>query len=113
MIQIPPHAQVFVCLVDIDGRKGFDGLACEAERNFQKDPMEGDLFIFRNKRKTMISILFYDGQGYWLMRKRLSKGKFKYWPSSKVISPVEAIHLFWGLSLHKVDSIEYWRPLKK
>jgi transposase len=41
----------------------------------------GLFFLFKNKRSTSIKILVYDGQGFWLMMKRLSKGKFPWWPT--------------------------------
>ena len=45
------------------------------------DPFSGCLFIFRSRRGTAIKLLAYDGQGFWLATKRLSKGRFKWWPT--------------------------------
>ena len=44
------------------------------------DPFSGAAYVFRNRRGTAIKILVYDGQGFWLCHKRLSKGKFVSWP---------------------------------
>lgn len=43
------------------------------------DPFSGCLFVFRNRRATAIKALVYDGQGYWLLHKRLSAGRFRFW----------------------------------
>ena len=39
------------------------------------------MFVFRNRRGTAVKILAYDGQGFWLCQKRLSEGRYRYWPS--------------------------------
>jgi transposase len=46
-----------------------------------EDPMSGAVFVFRNRRRTSVKVLVYDGQGFWLCQKRLSKDKFLYWPA--------------------------------
>ncbi len=46
------------------------------------DPFSGAVYVFRNRRRTAIKLLVYDGQGFWLCHKRLSTGKFLCWPSS-------------------------------
>jgi transposase len=48
-----------------------------------EDPFSGCLFLFRNKSGKTLTLLNYDGQGFWLARKRLSKGRFRWWPSSE------------------------------
>jgi transposase len=40
------------------------------------------VFAFRNRRATAVKVLVYDGQGYWLCQKRLSEGRFRWWPSA-------------------------------
>jgi transposase len=51
------------------------------QEKLQSDPFSGCLFVFRSRRGTSIRVLVYDGQGFWLAQKRLSKGKFVWWPS--------------------------------
>jgi transposase len=79
MLQITPHMRIFVAIEPIDFRKGIDGIAGIC-RKLLKDPFSGQIFVFRNRSKTAIKILLYDGQGFWLCQKRLSKGRFKWWP---------------------------------
>ena len=80
MIQITPHMRILLAVAPVDFRRGIDGLASICRRVLDSDPFSGYLFVFINKRKTAIKILSYDGQGQWLCQKRLSQGKFKWWP---------------------------------
>jgi transposase len=63
-----------------DFRRGIDGLAQVCREVLHADPFSGTVFVFRNRGATAIKILAYDGQGFWLCQKRLSKGKFRHWP---------------------------------
>ena len=83
MIQIAPQMRILVAVEAIDGRKGIDALAQLCREKLSADPFSGCLFIFRSRRGTAIKILAYDGQGFWLAQKRLSKGRFLWWPSGK------------------------------
>jgi len=84
MIQITPQMRIFMAVEAVDFRKGIDGL-CQVCRGVLKwDPFGGCMFVFRNKRGTSIKILVYDGQGFWLCQKRLSKGRFGWWPKGGV-----------------------------
>jgi hypothetical protein len=93
MIQITPHIKIYLCREAVDFRKGIDGLAGVCRKQLSKDPFCGSMFIFRNKRQTTLKILLYDGQGFWLFIKRLSKGRFKWWPNPnpKTIEPVRTV----------------------
>ena len=81
MIQITPQMRILVGVEAIDFRKGIDGLARLCRERLAADPFSGGLFVFRNRRQTALRILVYDGQGFWLAQKRLSKGRFPWWPS--------------------------------
>jgi transposase len=81
LIQISPQVRILVAIEAIDGRKGVDAIAQVCREKLNADPFSGYLFIFRNRRGTAIRLLQYDGQGYWLATKRLSKGRFKWWPT--------------------------------
>ena len=81
LIQITPQLRILVAVEAIDGRKGIDSIAQLCREKLDADPFSGCLFIFRSRRGTAIKLLAYDGQGFWLATKRLSKGRFKWWPS--------------------------------
>jgi transposase len=73
---------------------GIDGLAVRCRGTLAAEPRSGVLFVFINRSKTMIRTLAFDGNGFWLMTKRLSKGKFRGWPGSKEpLHPLGASHL--------------------
>ncbi len=90
MIQITPQMRVLVATDPVDGRKGIDSLAALCRERLQNDPFSGCLFVFRSRGGTAIRILVYDGQGFWLATKRLSKGRFRWWPEGGVTRTLEA-----------------------
>jgi len=81
MLQITPQMKILVAIDPADFRKGIDGLVCLCKESLQHDPFTGAVFVFRNRRRTAIKALVYDGQGFWLCHKRLSSGRFIHWPS--------------------------------
>ena len=83
MIQVTPQMRVVVAIEPADFRRGIDGLARLCKDVLKHDPFNGWVFVFRNRAATAVKILVYDGQGYWLCHKRLSSGKFSWWPSAK------------------------------
>jgi transposase len=80
MIQITPQMRILVAVESVDFRKGIDSLAELCRQKLDADPFSGYLFVFRSRRATSIKVLVYDGQGFWLATKRLSKGRFRWWP---------------------------------
>ena len=83
MIQITPQMRVVAAVAPADFRRGIDGLARLCKDVLKHDPFNGWVFVFRNRSATAIKILVYDGQGFWLCHKRLSRGKFCWWPASR------------------------------
>lgn len=81
MLQVGPHLVIFLLCTPVDFRKGIDTLAALCRIQLKKDPQSGALFLFRNRRRTALKILCYDGQGYWLCMKRLSSGRLNWWPN--------------------------------
>ena len=83
MIQVTPHMRVLVAIEPVDFRRGIDGLARECRAVLRENPFSGAVFVFRNRRRTAIKVLVYDGQGYWLCQKRWSSGRFEHWPTAE------------------------------
>ena len=81
MIQLTPHMRILAAVKPADFRRGIDGLARLCREELRSDPFLGAVFLFRNRRATSVKLLVYDGQGFWLCHKRLSKGRFRFWPS--------------------------------
>jgi transposase len=82
MLQITPQMKILVAVEPADFRKGIDGLVRLCKDALGQDAFTGTVFVFRNRRGTAIKVLVYDGQGFWLCHKRLSEGRFRWWPSA-------------------------------
>ncbi len=80
MIALTAQMRIWVAVEPADFRRGIDGLARVVRDQLSNDPFSGAVFVFRNRKATAVKILVYDGQGFWLCHKRLSKGRFGYWP---------------------------------
>jgi transposase len=81
MLQLTPQMRILVAREAVDGRKGVDGLAQLCREKLASDPFSGYAFIFRSRSAKSIRPLVYDGQGFYLVQKCLSKGRFHWWPS--------------------------------
>ena len=81
MLQITPQMKIRVAVEPADFRCGINGLARLCQQALHEDPFAGTVFVFRNRRGTALKVLMYDGQGFWLCHKRLSQGRFPWWPS--------------------------------
>ena len=81
MIQITPQMRILVAVEPADFRRGIDGLARLCRQALRSDPFSGAVFVFRSRSGKAIKILAYDGQGFWLCQKRLSTGRFDFWPT--------------------------------
>jgi len=82
MIQLIPQLRILLACQPIDFRNGIDGLASICKRVLEEDPFSGTLFVFRNRRGTALKLLCYDGVGFWLVTRRLSEGRIRWWPAS-------------------------------
>lgn len=81
MLSFPGSLKVFVALEPCDMRKGFNGLHALAAERLGEDPRQGAVFVFTNRRRTRLKLLYFDGTGLWVMTKRLEQGTFS-WPKS-------------------------------
>ena len=81
MIQITPQMRVLVAVEPVDFRKGIDGLAQSCREALGADPFSGTVFVFRSRGSRAIKVLVFDGGGMWLCTKRLSQGRFHWWPA--------------------------------
>ena len=118
MIQIAPQMRILVAVEAVDFRRGIDGLSRVCRERLASDPFSGTLFVFHNRRGTAIKILAYDGQGFLLTLKRLSTGRFRWWPTSatEAATAVEA-HQLQRLIMAgdpaAPDAAPLWRRLRR
>jgi transposase len=116
MIQITPQMRVMVAIEPADFRKGIDGLAQVCKDVLRHDPFSGCVFVFRNRPATALKALVYDGQGFWLCHKRLSSGRFRWWPAGKdAVAKTLAAHqlqvLFSAGNPEATQAAPVWRPV--
>ena len=115
MIQITPQMRLFVAVKPVDFRKGIDGLTFLCRTVLKSDPFSGYVFVFRNRPGTSVKILVYDGQGFWLCQKRLSTGKFKWWPkdgdTSVQIQHHELMLLLWNGDPEQARITPVWKKI--
>ncbi|MGA2109169.1 MAG: IS66 family insertion sequence element accessory protein TnpB [Syntrophorhabdales bacterium] len=111
MIQVTPQMRILVAVEPVDFRKGIDGLAGIC-KGLDLDPFSGYLFVFRSRSGSSIKIISYDGQGYWLCQKRLSKGRFHFWPDGRTTTRLAADELQALLWNKDPGKALLWRPLK-
>src|ERR1700722_17906981 len=76
MIGLPAVIRVFVAVGASDLRRGFDGLAQLARDQLKQDPMNGHFFVFANRKRDRIKILYWDKSGFAIWMKRLERGRF-------------------------------------
>jgi len=78
MLSFPPTVRVFICREPVDMRKSFNGLAGCVEQLLRSDPLSGHLYVFFNRRASMVKILVWDRTGFCIYAKRLEQGRFAY-----------------------------------
>jgi transposase len=94
MILLTANTPILLATKPADFRCGIDGFVAICRHQLTQDPRSDTLFVFINRNKTMIRALSYDGSGFWLMTKRLSKGRFLNWPTAKDrVTTMQAKHL--------------------
>jgi transposase len=116
MIPVGPATRIFLALGPTDMRKSFEGLSSLARHQFKEDPLSGHLFVFTNRQRNRLKLLYWDGSGLWVCAKRLEKGRFA-WPKPEVIPETGALRilaeeltlLLSGIDLEKSRQRSWWR----
>ena len=118
MIQVTPQMRILVAVEPVDFRRGIDGLVRQCRATLGSEPFSGTVFVFRNRRQTAVKILVYDGQGFWLCHKRLSQGRFRWWPTvsdspALSLQAYELQVLLRGGDPNTVKGIPDWRSVSQ
>jgi transposase len=77
MLSFPPGIQVFMAIEPVDMRKSFNGLSAAVESVFERNVLDGHLFLFLNRRRDRIKILWWDRDGLAIWAKRLERGNYE------------------------------------
>lgn len=116
MIQVTPQMRVLVAVEPVDFRRGIDGLSRLCRSILAEDPQDGTMFVFRSRAGKSIKLLVYDGQGFWLCQKRLSQGRFGFWPASRDSASRQLLAhqfqaLIWGGNPAAAQAAPMWRRI--
>ena len=110
MLRLTSNTKVFLALGATDMRKAINGLSIVVSEYMQMDIFSGHLFVFCNRKRTIIKILYWDKNGLCLWQKRLEKDQFKWPETQKEVMDIGSRELSWliaGLNIQKAH-----KPLK-
>jgi transposase len=102
MIGFSAATRVFVATAPVDLRGSFNRLFALTQGVLQQDPLSGHWFVFTNRSRNRLKILFWDGSGLWVCAKRLEQGRFTWPPSegaSAALRGEELLALLAGLEV--------------
>lgn len=110
---IPSPRRILVARESVDFRKQIDGLAAVCEVQLGEEPLDGTLFVFRNRSRTALKMLVWTHGGFLLLYKKLERGRLG-WPDLKsdrgTITPAELAALLEGIELGSARRMKRWNP---
>jgi transposase len=119
MLSFGGRVRIFVAAEPVDLRRGFDGLAAATRQVIGEDPLSGHIFAYLNRRRNRMKLLVWEASGYWLLYKRLEKGRFTL-PSEPapgrrhiVIAPADLALILEGIDLRGAHRRQNWEPKTK
>jgi transposase len=89
MLTIASQTRIFIALHATDMRKGFDGLSGLVSDTLKQDPLSGALFLFVNRRRDRLKVLYWDGDGLAIWYRRLEQGTFQIPSSNNQLNAIE------------------------
>lgn len=102
MLNAPTSTRVFVAVAPVDLRRSFNGLSGCVREQLSQDPLSGHWFVFTNRSRNRLKVLYWDGTGLWVYAKRLERGRFS-WPGGEealaALRPEEFTALATGLEV--------------
>lgn len=106
--------RVYLAVGSTDMRKSINGLSILVEQAMVLDPFSGDFFVFCNRRRNIIKILYWDRNGFCLWHKRLEKHRFKWPQSEQEIMTIDQYQLQWllyGLDIADAHTQLYYQAV--
>lgn len=79
MFSFSTSLRIFVGVKPVDMRKSFNGLYAIVKNHLGRDPLDGAVYLFANRKRTLVKVLYWDGTGIWVLAKRLERGTY-WWP---------------------------------
>jgi len=104
----PPHdlKEVFLCTHPIDFRKGMVSLAALVEGTLDGNPFSGHLFVFTNRQRNKVKILYWERNGFCLWQKRLEQEKFHWLKNSEGMTSLTGQQLNWLLDGYDITRMK-------
>jgi transposase len=113
MLPLTPPSRILLATHPVEFRKGIDGLAAVCRQGLGDNPLEGAGYVFRNRAGTALTLWLYDGQGYWRCLKRLSQGRFTWWPTTTdarvPLAARELLIVLWNGDPERAQLAHAWR----
>lgn len=110
----PVGLRIHLALQHVDFRKSIDGLSGVVRTVLDADPLSGHVWVFHNRRRTALKLLFWEHGGFVMVYKRLERGRFRL-PAGldgkqARMTPAELSALLEGIDLSRAKRLKRWRP---
>jgi transposase len=116
MLSLTAATRIFLVAGPTDMRKSFNGLQAIVTGELKKNALSGDLFVFSNRRRDLLKVLYWDRSGFWVCAKRLEEGTFA-WPetggSSLEMTREELMLLLGGLDLKSTKRRRWYERMER
>lgn len=113
MIGLGMGTRVYLARGATDMRKGFNGLYGAVKTVLEQDPLSGQWFVFCNERKTTLKVFYWDGSGFWVCAKRLSRGVYSWPAEGKTTMTMDEFYcLVAGIELRE-NSYKKWHRVER
>lgn len=103
MLNLGLRVEIYLCALPTDMRRGFDGLVRMAEEHLARDVLSGGLYVFVNRRRDRLKLLYWDNDGLAIWHKRLESGRFQIPPIGAESSCVSLTAMQLALILGGID----------
>ena len=112
MISVPGPVRIYLHRAATDMRKSFDGLSGLVRSEFGRDPLSGDWFVFMNRRRDLVKVLYWERNGFALWAKRLERGRFTL-PSSTdtEMDRTSLVLLLEGVKVNVISRSSRWKSM--
>lgn len=115
MLTLPPAVQIYLAVDPVDLRAAFDGLSALVRHGMGRNPLDGHLYVFLNRRANRVKILWFDRNGFALLYKRLERGQFRVpraaaaGASHAEIESAELALMLEGIDLRDAKRTQRWK----